>query len=112
MRQALVETSFSRGVRGIASPATMFWQRQFDRFVARMRTHAIPARVRLWNGLEAVLGDERMSHAEQQQDARPHTASTNRRNAATGSRAAMIGRPTTRCVAPRRTASSALTVRA
>jgi len=58
MRQALVETSFSRGVRGIASPATMFWQRQFDRFVARMRTHAIPARVRLWNGLEAVLGDE------------------------------------------------------
>jgi cyclopropane-fatty-acyl-phospholipid synthase len=58
MRQALVETSLSRGVRGIASPAAMFWQRQFDRFVARMRGHAIPARVRLWNGLEAVLGDE------------------------------------------------------
>jgi len=59
MRQALLETdSLSRSTRGITSPAALFWQRQFDRFVARMRDHAIPARVRLWNGLEAVLGDE------------------------------------------------------
>jgi cyclopropane-fatty-acyl-phospholipid synthase len=59
MRQAFVETSpSSRGLRGISSPAAMFWQRQFDRFVARMRDHAIPLRVRLWNGIEAVLGDE------------------------------------------------------
>ncbi len=59
MRHALVETdSLSRGARGIASPAALFWKRQFDRFVARMRTHAIPARVRLWNGLEAALGDD------------------------------------------------------
>ncbi len=59
MRQAVVEpSSLSRSVRGIASPAALFWQRQFDRFVARMRDHAIPLRVRLWNGFEAVLGDE------------------------------------------------------
>jgi cyclopropane-fatty-acyl-phospholipid synthase len=59
MRQALLETdSLSRGTRGIISPAALFWQRQFDRFVARMRSHAIPVRVRLWNGFEAVLGDE------------------------------------------------------
>jgi hypothetical protein len=59
MRQALVDTgSLSRGPRGITSPVALFWQRQFDRFVARMRTHAIPLRVRLWNGLEAVLGEE------------------------------------------------------
>ena len=59
MRQALLETdSLSRGTRGITSPTALFWQRQFDRFVARMRRYAIPARVRLWNGLEAVLGDE------------------------------------------------------
>jgi cyclopropane-fatty-acyl-phospholipid synthase len=59
MPQAFVETnSMSRGVRGITSPAALFWQRQFDRFVARMRHHAIPLRVRLWNGIEAVLGDE------------------------------------------------------
>jgi cyclopropane-fatty-acyl-phospholipid synthase len=59
MPQALVDTdSLLRGVRGMASPAALFWQRQFDRFVARMRHHAIPARVRLWNGVEAALGDE------------------------------------------------------
>jgi cyclopropane-fatty-acyl-phospholipid synthase len=59
MRQELVDTgSMSRGARGIASPVAMFWQRQFNRFVERMRAHAIPLRVRLWNGLEAVLGDE------------------------------------------------------
>jgi cyclopropane-fatty-acyl-phospholipid synthase len=59
MRQALVETSSSSlGARGITSPAALFWQRQFDRFVTRMRHHAIPLRVRLWNGFEAVLGDE------------------------------------------------------
>jgi cyclopropane-fatty-acyl-phospholipid synthase len=59
MRQALVETgSLSRGTRGITSPVALFWNRQFDRFVARMRAHAIPLRVRLWNGLEAVLGEE------------------------------------------------------
>jgi cyclopropane-fatty-acyl-phospholipid synthase len=59
MRHALVETdSSSRGTPGFASPAALFWKRQFDRFVDRMRGHAIPARVRLWNGLEAALGDE------------------------------------------------------
>jgi len=59
MRQALVETDSSlRGTRGIASPATLFWKRQFDRFVARMRGYEIPVRVRLWNGLEAVLGED------------------------------------------------------
>ena len=47
MRQAVVEpSSLSRSVRGIASPAALFWQRQFDRFVARMRDHAIPLRVK------------------------------------------------------------------
>ncbi len=59
MRHSLVETDSSlRGGRGIASPVALFWQLQFDRFVARMRSHAIPVRVRLWNGLEAALGDE------------------------------------------------------
>jgi cyclopropane-fatty-acyl-phospholipid synthase len=59
MRQALLETdSLSHGTRGIPRPAALFWQRQLDRFVARMRRYAIPVRVRLWNGLEAVLGDE------------------------------------------------------
>ena len=58
MRHAFVETGPSRGTRGIASPVALFWQRQFDRFVARMRDQAIPLRVRLWNGIEAVLGDE------------------------------------------------------
>jgi cyclopropane-fatty-acyl-phospholipid synthase len=59
MRHALLETgsSLSRGTRGIGSPAALFWKRQFGRFVARMSGHAIPARVRLWNGLEAALGD-------------------------------------------------------
>jgi cyclopropane-fatty-acyl-phospholipid synthase len=58
MRHALVETeSLTRGTRGFGSPAALFWKRQFDRFVVRMRRHAIPARVRLWNGLEAALGD-------------------------------------------------------
>lgn len=59
MRHALVETgSFSGGTRVFASPVALFWKRQFDRFVNRMRAHAIPARVRLWNGLEVALGDE------------------------------------------------------
>jgi cyclopropane-fatty-acyl-phospholipid synthase len=59
MRQALVGTgSLSQQARGPTWPGAMFWQRQFDRFVARMRVHAIPLRLRLWNGLEAVLGDE------------------------------------------------------
>jgi cyclopropane-fatty-acyl-phospholipid synthase len=58
MRQTLVDATMSRRARGIASPATLFWKRQFDRFVARMRGHAIPLRVRLWNGLEAALGEE------------------------------------------------------
>jgi len=59
MQQPLVETgSLSRAARGITSPAAMFWLRQFDRFVARMRRHAIPVRLRLWNGLEAVLGED------------------------------------------------------
>jgi cyclopropane-fatty-acyl-phospholipid synthase len=59
MRHALVEAdSLSGGTRGLASPVALFWKRQFERFVARMRVHAIPARVRLWNGLEAVLGDD------------------------------------------------------
>ena len=58
MRQALVDSgSLSQGGRGLTWPGAVFWQRQFDRFVARMRVHAIPVRVRLWNGLEAVLGD-------------------------------------------------------
>lgn len=59
MRQALVDTgSLSQGGRRFGWPAARFWQRQFDRFVARMRTHAIPLRVRLWNGLEALLGED------------------------------------------------------
>ena len=59
MRHSLVETgSPSGGTRGFASPASLFWKRQFDRFVARMRGHAIPVRVRLWNGFEAALGDD------------------------------------------------------
>jgi len=59
MRQALADTgSLSGAPRGAAWPAAVFWQRQFERFIARMRGHAIPLRVRLWNGLEAVLGDE------------------------------------------------------
>jgi cyclopropane-fatty-acyl-phospholipid synthase len=58
MRQALVDTgSLSQGERGLAWPGAVFWQRQFERFVARMRVHAIPLRLRLWNGLEAALGD-------------------------------------------------------
>ena len=59
MRHSLVETDSSlRGGRGISSPVALFWQLQFDRFVARMRRHAIPVRLRLWNGLEAALGDD------------------------------------------------------
>jgi cyclopropane-fatty-acyl-phospholipid synthase len=59
MRHAWVETdSFSGGGRGITSPLALFWQRRFKRFVARMRDHGIPLRVRLWNGAEVVLGDE------------------------------------------------------
>jgi cyclopropane-fatty-acyl-phospholipid synthase len=59
MRQALVDTgSLSDGARGLGWPAARFWQRQFDRFVDRMRAHAIPLRVRLWNGLEALLGED------------------------------------------------------
>jgi cyclopropane-fatty-acyl-phospholipid synthase len=59
MRHSLVETdSPSAGTRGFASAASLFWKRQFDRFVARMRGHAIPVRVRLWNGLEAELDDD------------------------------------------------------
>jgi cyclopropane-fatty-acyl-phospholipid synthase len=60
MRQALVGDahSLSRPARGFTWPATVIWQRQFDKFVARMRDHAIPLRVRLWNGIEAALGDE------------------------------------------------------
>lgn len=59
MRHSLVETdSLSGGTRGFAAPTSLFWKRQFDRFVARMRGHAIPVRVRLWNGLEADLGDD------------------------------------------------------
>ena len=59
MRHGLVETDSSfRGRRGIRSPIALFWQLQFDRFVARMRRHAIPVRLRLWNGLEAALGDD------------------------------------------------------
>ncbi len=60
MRQSFVEDaqSLSRGARGFAWPASVLWERQFDKFVARMRNHAIPLRVRLWNGLEAALGED------------------------------------------------------
>jgi cyclopropane-fatty-acyl-phospholipid synthase len=34
----------------------MFWENHFDEFVARMRRHDIPLRIRLWNGIEAALG--------------------------------------------------------
>jgi|SRR6267154_2357792 len=36
----------------------MFWQRQFDDFVARMCDQRIPLRLRLWNGVEAALSEE------------------------------------------------------
>jgi cyclopropane-fatty-acyl-phospholipid synthase len=36
----------------------MFWQRQFDGFLARMRGHAVPLRLRLWNGSEVSLGPD------------------------------------------------------
>ncbi len=34
----------------------MFWQRRLDDFIARMARHAVPLRLRLWNGREAALG--------------------------------------------------------
>jgi cyclopropane-fatty-acyl-phospholipid synthase len=36
----------------------MFWQRDFDEFVARMCGHRIPLRLRLWNGFETALGED------------------------------------------------------
>jgi cyclopropane-fatty-acyl-phospholipid synthase len=36
----------------------MFWQREFDDFVARMGDHRIPVRLRLWNGVETALGED------------------------------------------------------
>jgi cyclopropane-fatty-acyl-phospholipid synthase len=36
----------------------MFWQREFDKFVARMCDHRIPLRLRLWNGVETALGED------------------------------------------------------
>ncbi len=35
----------------------MFWQRQFDEFVARMGGQRIPLRLRLWNGFETALSE-------------------------------------------------------
>jgi cyclopropane-fatty-acyl-phospholipid synthase len=40
----------------VCGAAKMFWQRQLDGFLARMRGHAIPLRLRLWNGSEVLLG--------------------------------------------------------
>src|SRR6266704_2628081 len=57
------------------------------------------------------LGRERWHDEEARDQPGRHTTSSNRRNAAAGSGAAVIDRPTTRWVAPRRTASSGVTVR-
>lgn len=35
----------------------MFWQQRFDKFVARMRTHDLPLRLKLWNGSTFDLGE-------------------------------------------------------
>jgi cyclopropane-fatty-acyl-phospholipid synthase len=35
----------------------MFWQKRFNGFVAGLRSHDIPLRIRLWNGADAVLGE-------------------------------------------------------
>lgn len=36
----------------------MFWRKRFDNFAARLRGHAIPVRIRLWDGSEIDLGDD------------------------------------------------------
>ena len=34
----------------------MFWEKHLDEFVARIRRHDIPVRIRLWNGVDVDLG--------------------------------------------------------
>jgi cyclopropane-fatty-acyl-phospholipid synthase len=36
--------------------SSRFWQKHFDGFVAKIRPHEIPVRIRLWNGIERDLG--------------------------------------------------------